>query len=66
LKAEISGTQNMDLKTLILTFKTNGSVNQTASKLRGFIAHKFQDSVLLHQHHSKKFVYYYPLYRKND
>jgi len=39
--------------------KTSGSVNQTASKLRGFIAHKFQDSVLLHQFRKSNIIILY-------
>lgn len=50
----------MDLKTLILTFKTDPGVKQAAANLRGFIARKFPDPVLLHQHNGEKLVYSYP------
>jgi len=50
----------MNLKTLIIILKTDLKVNQAAAKLRGFIACKFPDHILLHQHNGDKFVYSYP------
>ena len=50
----------MNLKTLSVTLITDCKVNQDVTKFRGFIADKFSNSTLLHQHEKKGFVYLYP------
>ena len=51
----------MRLKTLTLTLESNREIRESAAKLRGFFATKFNEYVLLHQHKDDKFVYRYPL-----
>jgi len=51
----------MEMSNLILTFRIDCIVNRVAPKFRGFIARKFPDFVLLHQHSGKNFIYLYPL-----
>ena len=50
----------MGFKTLILALKTDRNVMQPAATLRGFIARRFLESLLLHQHNGEKFIYSYP------
>jgi len=51
----------MKLKTLTLTLESNREIKESAAKLRGFFATKFNEYILLHQHKGDKFVYRYPL-----
>jgi len=50
----------MNLKTLSVTLITDCKVNQDVTKFRGFIADKFSNNTLLHQHEKEGFVYLYP------
>lgn len=51
----------MKLKTLILTMQSERTINENASKLRGFFATEFNNYILLHQHNGGNFIYKYPL-----
>jgi len=51
----------MKVKTLTLTLESDKQILEQAHKLRGFFATKFNEYVLLHQHHGDKFIYSYPL-----
>ncbi len=46
---------------LITTFKTDRTVTQSASFFRGFVAGRFPESVLLHQHDGQNLIYAHPL-----
>lgn len=49
------------LKTLVLVFKTNRSVKEDASKLRGYIANRFKEYPILHHHLEEVgYLYTYP------
>jgi len=50
----------MILKTSLITLKTDCKVTQDTTKFRGFIANKFSNNTLLHQHEKEGFVYLYP------
>lgn len=51
----------MNLKTLRLTLKSNRSLEEDASKLRGFFATRFTEYTLMHQHIDVgKLLYKYP------
>lgn len=50
----------MEMSNLILTFRIDRDVNRVAPKFRGFIARKFPDFLLLHQHNGKNLIYLYP------
>jgi len=44
----------------VVTLKTDCKISMDATKFRGFIASKFPEQILLHQHEGKGFVYLYP------
>jgi hypothetical protein len=50
----------MKLNFFFVTLKTDYKVNLNTTKFRGFIANKFSNDTLLHQHEGKGFVYLYP------
>jgi hypothetical protein len=51
----------MNLKTLTLTLKSTRPVEESATKLRGFFATRFNEYALLHQHiNVDKLLYRYP------
>jgi len=51
----------MLLKTLTLKLESDKEISGKSHLLRGFFATKFNEYVLLHQHHLDKFIYSYPL-----
>ena len=51
----------MNLKTLLLTLKSTRPIEESAAKLRGFFATRFNEYALLHQHIDvDKLLYRYP------
>jgi hypothetical protein len=50
----------MTIKILVLTLKANNPVKEDASKLRGFIANRFNEYPLLHHHVERGYIYTYP------
>ncbi len=50
----------MDFDTITLVFKADHNVKQPAATLRGFIARRFSEIVVLHQHNGQKNIYSYP------
>jgi hypothetical protein len=49
------------LKTLVLVFNTNQAVKEDASKFRGYIANRFKEYPILHQHLEEAgYLYTYP------
>jgi len=51
----------MYLKTFTLTLASSRPIRASASQLRGFFATKFNEYTLLHQHHTDRLIYRYPL-----
>jgi len=51
----------MILKTFTLTLASTRPIRASASQLRGFFAKKFNEYTLLHQHHTDRLIYRYPL-----
>ncbi|MBU1262007.1 hypothetical protein KJ640_03545 [bacterium] len=50
----------MNLKVLVLTLKTDQPITQSATMLRGFVANRFPEQPILHQHERNGFIYLYP------
>jgi len=51
----------MDIKTLVLTLKTDKPIEESASKLRGYIGEKFPEYPILHHHVQEVgYLYTYP------
>lgn len=50
----------MKLKFLNLSLKTNTQITHSATMLRGFVASRFPEQPILHQHEGDGFVYLYP------
>jgi hypothetical protein len=51
----------MKIQTFTLTLVSTRPINGSASQLRGFFATKFNEYTLLHQHHTDRLIYHYPL-----
>ena len=50
----------MNSKIFFLILKTDKPITQSASTLRGFVANRFPDQPILHQHERDGFIYLYP------
>ena len=51
----------MKIKTGYLLLKTDKKVNETPSKIRGYIGNKFKENRILHNHDNQELLYRYPL-----
>ena len=52
----------MQINTATLTLKTDKPVNETPTKLRGYIGSQFKENILLHNHYDHEiYLYTYPL-----
>ena len=51
----------MNVKTGYLLLKTDKKVEETATKLRGYIGQKFKEKLILHNHQNQELIYSYPL-----
>lgn len=51
----------MKIKTGYLILKTDKKVNETPSKIRGYIGNKFKENRILHNHDNQELLYRYPL-----